>query len=232
MKYPAFMLHALLTCLYYLPVTGTKAQTKLSFNAGANVSKVSWKESSNGVAIKNRWNPGYQLGLLTTIPVTLQQHSLHLQTGLTFSTKGYRQDYEDDIHKGILSVNPWYAEIPLNILYRVPGEVERFFLGAGGYIAYGLGGRWTLDYEPRGWDNGSVEYTDISDQDPYDQKFNYGRRSDLGISLLLGLLISERFTLQLNGQLGLKNIAPPENKKMTKEEFRNRTLSLSLAYDL
>ncbi|MGJ7032896.1 outer membrane beta-barrel protein [Niabella hirudinis] len=233
MKHPDLILRMLIACLLCLPASLLTAQTKVSFEGGPNLSKVSWKESSNSPAIKNKWNPGYRLALLTTIPITLERHSLHLQTGLAFSTKGYRQDYDDGSGKeGVLSVDPWYAELPLNILYTIPGNIDRFFIGAGGYYAYGLGGKWTLNYKPRGWDNGIIEYTDISKQNPYDKKFNYGRRPDMGINLLLGVFLSPDFTLGIAGQLGLKNIAPPENHKITKEEFRNRTLSLSIAYNL
>jgi|GEM_PF-2601679 len=232
MKPPTVICHMLMGCLLCGPAILTHAQTKISFNAGANLSKVSWKESANSAAIKNTWNPGYQLGLHTTVPMRIQRHSLHVQTGLIFSTKGYRQDYEDNSGKGVLSVKPWYGEVPLNILYRIPGNIERFFIGAGGYFACGLGGRWTMKYDTWGWDNGSIEYTDISKQDSDDTKFNYGRRTDMGVNMLIGMIISPSLYLQLNGQAGIKNIAPTENKKMTREEFRNRTLSLSMGYNL
>ncbi|WP_169540066.1 outer membrane beta-barrel protein [Niabella aurantiaca] len=224
-------LRILICCTLFLSVPATQAQTRVSVTAGFNLSRVSWKESRNGTSIDNAFNPGYQLGLLTSVPVMLHRKSLHLQTGLLFSTKGFRQDYEDDQGQGVLVVNPWYGEIPLNILYRIPGNTERFFLGAGAYFAYGLGGRWTMTYRSAwGWDTGTIEYTDISRQDPDDQKFNYGRRTDLGINLLAGLIISKSVFLKLTGQAGLKNIAPAENKKMTKEEFRNRVLTLSAGY--
>lgn len=231
MKKYTFRLRILICCTLLLPVPAVQAQKSFSVTAGFNLSRVSWKASRNGATIANTFNPGYQLGLLASVPVTLSRKSLHLQTGLLFSTKGFRQDYTDDKGPGTLVVNPWYGEVPLNILYRIPGNIERFFIGAGAYFAYGLGGRWTMTYDKTwGWDTGTIEYIDISRQDPRDQKFNYGRRTDMGINLLAGMVISRSLFLRLNGQAGLKNIAPAENKKMTKEEFRNRVLTLSAGY--
>ncbi|MCD2422754.1 PorT family protein [Niabella pedocola] len=216
-----------------LSVLNTKAQTVVSLNAGFNASKVAWKETRNGAAVKNKFNPGYQLGVLANIPIALNRRPITLQTGLQFSTKGYREEYDEGSRDGILCVTPWYAELPLNILYYLPGDIERFFIGAGGYIAYGLGGRWTLKYNTSwGWDTGSIEYTDISKQDPDDDKFNYGRRADLGVNLLAGMNIGSSVYLQLNGQFGLRNIAPLENNKVTSEEFRNMGISLAVGYHL
>ncbi|MBO9595062.1 MAG: PorT family protein [Niabella sp.] len=216
-----------------LSVLYTKGQTVVSLNAGFNASKVAWKETRNGAVLKNNFNPGYQLGILTNIPIALNRRPITLQTGLQFSTKGYRQDYGEANRVGILSVTPWYAELPLNILYYLPGDIERFYIGAGGYVAYGLGGRWTLKYKTSwGWDNGTIEYTDISKQDPDDDKFNYGRRTDLGVNLLAGMNIGSSLYLQLNGQVGLRNIAPLENNKVTSEEFRNMGISVAVGYHL
>ncbi|MCF3108898.1 PorT family protein [Niabella sp. CC-SYL272] len=216
-------------CLYGLSARG---QVTVSMRAGFNASKVVWKETRNGAAIKNKFNPGYQLGLLTHIPLSLNQHAITLQTGLQFSTKGYRQDYGDETRYGVLCVTPWYIELPLNLIYYLPGDIERFFIGAGGYFAWGVGGRWTQQYKSAwGWNTGAIEYTDLSNQDPDDDKFNYGRRADLGVNLLAGVNISPSIYMQLNGQVGLRNIAPLENKKLTSEEFRNMGLSFAVGYN-
>ncbi|MBZ4187737.1 PorT family protein [Niabella beijingensis] len=100
MKYP-FILILLFSCW-----CSARSQTKVSLKAGINFSKVSWKESRNSTPIDNKFNTGYNLGLLALIPVELQRHNVYLQTGLSFTTKGYRQDYEDDDGAGILSINP------------------------------------------------------------------------------------------------------------------------------
>ncbi|MBZ4187738.1 hypothetical protein [Niabella beijingensis] len=54
----------------------------------------------------------------------------------------------------------------------------------------------------------------------------------MGLNLLAGMMLLDRFYLQLTAQAGLRNIAPKENGKMTREEFRNRGLSLSVGYNL
>lgn len=130
----------LVGALLCLSVLYTKGQAVVSISAGFTASKVAWKKTRNGAVLKNHFNPGYQLSLLTNIPVMQDRRPITLQTGLRFSTKGYRQDYGDRGRDGILTVTPWYAELPLNILYYLPGDMERVFIGAGGYIAYGLGG--------------------------------------------------------------------------------------------
>ncbi|WP_300596340.1 outer membrane beta-barrel protein [Niabella sp.] len=209
-----------------------KGQVTVSIRAGFNASKVAWKETRNGSTIKNRFNPGYQLGMTTDIPITLNRYPLTLQTGLLYSTKGYRQRYDDGTGPGILCINPYYVELPLNILYNIPGDIERFFIGAGGYFAYGIGGQWVMKYNGGGWNNGTIEYTDISDQNPNDNQFNYGRRTDLGINLLAGMNIGPSLYLQLNGQIGLRNIAPLENKKVTSEEFRNMGINVAIGCHL
>lgn len=61
---------------------------------------------------------------------------------------------------------------------------------------------------------------------------NYGRKADLGVNLLAGINLGTSLYQLLNGQVGLRNIAPLENKKVTSEEFRNMGISLAVGYHL
>lgn len=212
--------------------TFISAQTTIGINAGANLSTVFWREATGAKNVKVKMNPGFHAGPVITIPVNIYNKELNIQTGVFYTLKGFEERYENDNYgKGTLIVTPRYFEIPLNFLFKLNQEKPGFYVGAGAYVALGIGGNWTIEYTG-GRDAGSIEFVDIDKQDPNDDKFNYGKKIDMGVNGIFGYEITRLINIQLAGQLGLKDIAPDKSGNMTFESFRNTGISLSAIFTL
>ncbi|MGC4235673.1 MAG: outer membrane beta-barrel protein [Niabella sp.] len=202
--------------------------------AGGNLSGVFWQESIGAGNVKVRPNPGLHAGMAVSVPVYIIHKHFALQSGVFFTQKGFRQYYEDGMFgKGTLIVSPRYIELPVNVLFKGDEYTPaRLYFGAGGYIAHGInGGNWSIEYKG-GRDAGSIEFVDISDQNDHDDRFNYGKKIDIGISVILGYEITPNIGFELAGQRGLKNIAPTRAGNMTFERFYNAGLMLSAIFTL
>lgn len=221
----------LLRFLLLIPVTigvfNSSAQVQVAVKAGGNLYTAIWKESVNTNTVSVKMNPGWHVGIVADIPINFRNHNVSIQPGLLFSQKGFRQEYIDEVYgQGTLIVSPRYLELPVNIVARVPVGLQNIVVGAGGYFAYALGGNWSIEYKG-GRDAGSIEFVDMDKQSQNDDKFNYGKRSDIGLNVIAGYEITPQFSLLLNGQMGFKNLAPTKNGKPTFESFRNAGIGLS-----
>mgnify|MGYP003576770796 CR=1 FL=1 len=221
------IVYAFLFFVSHLSVSG---QTYVGVRAGANFFKADWK--SFGTRYKTKFTPGYHFGTVVTTPLQISKRQLFVQPGLFFTTKGYSEDYVDEVYgDATFTASPQYLEVPLNFLYLVPSRNDKnIFVGFGPYAALGIGGQWDIKLKPKGRFVGDLEYVDLTAQDDEDEKFNYGRKLDYGVNVLLGYELFDRIQVQLNGQIGLRNIAPLNNKKTTGETFRNMGIGLSVGY--
>ncbi len=100
----------------------------LSFNVkgGLNLSNVYGDNLSD-----NKMKPGYHIGVGGEYELS---PNIFLQSGLFFSTKGYKFKSE--------KTNANYLQLPLHLAYKIdatPGT--KIVLHAGPYIAYGVGGK-------------------------------------------------------------------------------------------
>lgn len=118
----------------------------------------------------------------------------------------------------------------------------KLLLGAGPYIAYGLGGKWKAKGSNVTVD-GKLEfvndYKDATQQDIFNEDFNYengltipyAKKIDYGANLLAGYELSNNLSFQLNAQLGLANGIPNfDGKKPEKESLKNVGFGISLGY--
>jgi hypothetical protein len=90
----------------------SQAQVQIGVRAGVNFSNLSGKDASGDKIENNKLLPGFHAGVTFDIPVA---DEFAVQPGLLFSTKGVHYKYSDgDSYKAI----PYYAEIPVNFLYK------------------------------------------------------------------------------------------------------------------
>ncbi|MGN7786449.1 porin family protein [Niabella sp. 22666] len=223
-----------LACFLLIPGPG-KTQTRIGITAGGNLSNITWKQYSNKQ--NTRFLAGYQFGFTITTPINIYKRQLHIQPGILLSRKGFQQDYSDYLGNGDYKVAPYHIEVPVNFLYLIPNQSDKnVFVGLGPYIACGLGGQWEIRYDGNtGNFVGDIEYADISDQRPpqyniSDEAFNYGKRLDYGVNMLVGYELWRNLQVQAHGQLGLRNLAPPKNGVTGNEYFKNISLGISLGY--
>ncbi len=134
-----------------------------------------------------------------------------LQSGLMFSSKGYKYSEEAGGDKYTEKANAHYLEIPVLAAYKMDiADNMKFIVNAGPYFAVGLGGITSY----------SEEYSGDKDEwhgpkifKKYDMPNGQGgttseaicKRFDMGLQYGVGLEISDHYLVNLTGQYGFIN---------------------------
>jgi len=162
--------------------------------------------SGGGINISPKSITSFHVGPVADFVV---QESLHFNTGLLFSVKGFKMemDFFETTAEVTEKVN--YLEVPLNLAYKFSvSETSNFFVQAGPYLGYALNGKA----------KGGGETSDI--------EFGTGKmkRLDFGVGFGAGLEFGSIVT-SLNYQLGLTNLVDDKTTKM-----KNKVFQISVAY--
>jgi len=170
----------------------TVGGTTFGIRAGVNFQNLNGQFAGND--LDNKIKVGFNAGLNAEIPLA---DEFYIQPGLLFTTKGAKADNDDT------KVNISYLELPVNFLYKPILGAGKLLLGAGPYAAYALGGKikgdngdMDLEFESKLATSEALQY------------FYTFKRFDFGANLLVGYEFSNKFSAQLNAQLGLANISP------------------------
>jgi hypothetical protein len=139
-----------------------------------------------------------------------------LESGLGIANKG-GVFYEDAL---TTTLHLTYLELPVDLLDKFNfTNLGKFYLGAGGYIARGIGGK--IDYETPG-----VATTD---------KLKFGkdndiRRYDVGLDFTTGFEFRNHMTFNMGYKLGLNNIESIPQQDAGTSVMRNREFTVGLGY--
>ena len=196
MKTIIISLSALVCC-----TLSAKAQI---IRGGLNLANVSITD--DGSVDENNTLAGFQAGVLGDVRII---PGLYFQPGILFTGKGSktRSGESTDATYYRATTNPYYIEIPANLVLKTPGPV-RFFAGAGPYLAIGIAGKNKVEGKFLGSSFSSEQNIEWSDDDPstldYEEGAGYG--------------IMKRFDYGLNGTAGI--------------EFPNTVLSLNYGHGL
>lgn len=187
------------------------AQIQWGVKAGPNLSAMLLKDQSGYTKVKLR--PGFHLG--GTADMVLSD-KFYLQPSLLLSGKGFTIDknggaqYLYGVDK--IKFTSYYIELPVNFIFKPQVGNGRMLLGAGPYIAYGLGGRWKA--EANGMSvTGKLKFlnnyssTDSS-MGGNSRTIPYTKPFDFGANILIGYEFSRNLYFHINGQLGLLDIDP------------------------
>lgn len=226
---------AVLLGLFLTVAIQSKAQVEVGIRAGVNFSNVVIKDNDGKSVDGTKLLPGFNAGLTFDIPIA---DEFYIQPGALFSTKGSKitgaanEDFfgteasKDDYFK----LNGYYLEVPVNFLYKPALGNGNMLLGVGPYVAYGLGGRYKDVYAGES-NKGKVEFiNDYDDQSADENKVTYGKPFDFGGNLLVGYEFANRFSAQLNAQLGLANLEPKDSGEKPESKFKNVGFGVSLGY--
>lgn len=195
-----------------------QAQNKTTFGvrAGLNVQNLTW-DNLAGETVDTKLKAGFHIGVNAEIPVGTE---FYVQPGVLFSTKGAKEDFSD------AKINLSYIEIPINFLYKAELDNGKLLVGAGPYFAFGVSGKVK---------NGSeidVEWKkEISLQQYQEGDVYYLKRFDAGGNLLFGYEFANKFSVQLNAQLGLVNFHPDvEGASSNDGKIKNVGFGVSAGY--
>lgn len=207
------------------------AQTKVGITAGANFSKA-YIENENGDVDDTQAVPGVRVGLTFDIPVI---GDLFIQPAAVYSQKGFKQN--SNWFAGVdndFEATASYIEVPVNLLYKPEVGSGNLVLGAGPYVAYGLGGKWETQTDVTIGDIVIKNSGDVNfENDVTDGEFGnylYGKPLDYGANVLVGYDFWGVFSLQFQAQLGLANITPEVDGQERDGAFKNRNFNVSLGY--
>lgn len=225
-----------LACLCVLCIIGTlfnvaHAQTKIGLKAGVSFSNIREKDEA-GQKSSTQFMPGAQVGLTVDIPLS---GNIYLQPAFVYADRGFKQAKGGfyGTADGV-EVDVSYIEVPILLLYKPKIGKSNLLLGAGGYLAYGTGGKWKSATDPLIGDIRLRNYGYVifknDGRDGEFESYLYGKPLDYGVNLLVGYELFKQFSLQFNGQFGLANLQPHYGDIKPKGELKNIAFGISLGY--
>jgi hypothetical protein len=199
--------------------TNAQETTTFGVRAGVNFQNITGKDYLDD-DLDNKIKTGFHIGFNAEIPVATD---FYVQPGVLFSTKGAANKDDDDI-----KLNLSYIEVPINFLYKPVLGTGKLLLGIGPYIAFGIGGKFN---DVNGKELDLKFENKISQSQAADPTVVYTRSIDAGGNLLAGYEFSNKFSAQLNAQLGLLKVNPEiEGISNDKTKWKNTGFGVSLGY--
>jgi len=157
-----------------------------------------------------------------------------LQAGLMVTGKGSKYTWGDKSSSNWVEVktNPIYLELPVNAVGKIPlGENFKLIVGAGPYLAMGIGGKYSTNGQLLGSDfsdDKSIEFGDDKPDNNGSQGQGTLKRFDFGLNFLAGLELGH-FTVNANYGLGLTNMNPGSDNDQG-DKYKNRVFSVSVGF--
>lgn len=217
-----------------LLTTASYAQ-KARIQGGVNLANVS--VTDNGRVDDSKMLTSFQLGIIGDIP--LGTNMISLQPGVIYTGKGSKVQQGDAGTNGYYkqTFNPKYIEVPVNLVLRTPSVGStRFFVGAGPYLAVGIGGSVETQGRIAGIDYSSERDIEFSNDDPttFSQEEGTGlgiiKRFDYGLNGTAGVE-GKAFVLGVNYGLGLAKLQSGSNSSGDNNN-KHRVLSFTLGFKL
>lgn len=235
MKNQTIIHRGLMLTLALIASTFVMAQVEVGVRAGLNLSTIHWKDADGRDISGVKRVPGFHAGLTFDIPVA---PDFYIQPGALLTTKGgeLREEasevyWEETYYSGEYTrLNAYYLEVPFNFIYKPQVGMGRLMVGAGPYVAYGLGGKYK-DYFDGNITTDKLEFlNDWDDQSTNGDIQPYGKPLDFGLNVLGGYEFNNRFSVQLNAGIGLANIEPNDAGRKPDLSMKNSTVGISLGY--
>ena len=192
-----------------------KTTDRISFGirAGINFQNINGKDAA-GNTLKNDLTTGFHAGINAEVPVG---DGFYLQPGALYTVKGAE-------YAGDTKVKLSYIEVPVNFIYKPILGTGNLVLGFGPYVAFGMNGS-IKDA------NGNKTDLDFGSAYNASNPATYFKSFDAGGNLLAGYEFANKFSFQLNAQLGLVNINKESQGILNdKSRWRNTGFGLSLGY--
>lgn len=223
------------TCLVAAAIllTATANAQHGRFEAGVNFANVS--VTDNGRVDKANMLTSFRVGIVGDIKLAPM---VALQPGLYYTGKGSKVQSGDATSMNYFkqTTNPFYFEVPANIVFKFPfGSESHFFVGAGPYLAVGVGGKATTDGKTFGVAFHSERSIQFSNDDPttFNQEEGTGlgvmKRFDYGANGVIGIA-GKSLVLSANYGLGLAKLQSGSSN--TDNNNKHRVISVNVGFRL
>lgn len=230
MKKTILVMSSLLLC----SVVVVKAQQSSVFvKGGVNLANVTVDKDGNvddakGIA-------SFHVGLQADLPIT---KFFALQPGVFFTGKGTKVESGNTSGDNWFrsSTRPYYVEVPVNAVFKVPlGDESSFFIGAGPYVGIGVAGKNKIEGEVLGVNFSRTRNIEFSNDDPFtsgEEGDGYGimRRFDYGLNGTVGVQ-GKRAMLSVNYGLGFAKLQSGSDNSED-QLGKHRVLSLTVGFKL
>lgn len=202
---------------------------------GVNLANIS--VTDNGRVDDAKMLTGFQLGIIGDLP--LGTSMLTLQPGVLYTQKGSKTESGDPagLNYSKATTRPSYIEVPVNLVFKTPAvKSTRFFVGAGPYLAIGIGGKLENSGKIAGVSYSNDRDIEFSDDDPttldYEEGAGFGilKRFDYGLNGTAGIE-GKTFVLGVNYGLGLAKLQSGANSS-NDDSNKHRVLSFTLGFKL
>lgn len=214
---------------------GAYAQSSGAFlKGGFNLANVS--VTSDGSIDDAKSLPSFNVGIIGDVPVG---RFLAIQPGVLFTGKGTKTQsgQPTDATYFMATSNPYYIELPLNLVVKLPlaSKSSSLFFGAGPYAAIGIAGKNKTAGKLYGVSFNSSENISFSNDDPttFDEQegagFGIMRRFDFGLNGTAGLELNG-LLLSVNYGYGLSKINSAESND--NNQNKHRVLSFNIGFRL
>lgn len=197
---------------------------------GLNLANIT--TSADGRVDEAKMLTSFHIGIINDMPVG---DAFSFQAGLMVTGKGSKTEINTTSVNYKLTSNPLYLELPVNFVFKIPfGNGNRLFLGAGPYIAMGIGGKTKGEYQSLSGTSSYEKDIEFNNDDPFttgqeDASVNKLRRFDYGANALAGFETG-KFMIGVNYGYGLAKIASTQAND--DDQNKHRVWSISLGIQL
>jgi hypothetical protein len=223
----------LLSFLFVSALQAQKNQGGFIIKGGVNFSNIS--TADDGSINEANSLTTFNAGVLGDIPIA---DVLSIQTGLILNGKGAKSEYyvDDNNHNDNYvkaKFKPLYLELPVNAVFKMPLEDKSaVFIGAGPYLALGIGGKSEITTKLLGVENSYEEDIDFDEDDittdeQEGAQWNKLKQWDMGVNFLAGIEVNH-VVLSLNYGLGLTKINSMQTDNDENDKNKYRVFSISL----
>ncbi len=222
------------TLIILFAILSSSSFAQIGVRAGVNFNSVISRDpDGNEVYNDPKFNPGFHVGVTYDFPIA---KDFYIQSAALLSRKGYRTKYNSKSISDKSRLNPYYIEMPINVLFAPKLGKGRILLGAGPYVAYGIGGSGKLHSNAVINDAITPQDRNVTLKFMQDVKskkegdYVYGKAFDYGVQVVEGYEYKGRLSVQVFGQLGLANAQPKINGEPSKNKLKNYGIGLSVGY--
>lgn len=221
-------------CATALLLTVSAYAQTARLQAGLNLANVS--VTNSGRVNDAKMLTSYQVGIVGDVHLG---SVVYFQPGLLYTGKGSKTQSGNpsDANYYKSTSNPFYIEVPMNIVFKTPSvSGNRFFVGAGPYLAIGVNGKNKVDGKYLGVAFSSEKDIRFSNDDPttlnYEEGAGFGilKRFDYGLNGTAGIE-GKSLALSVNYGLGLAKLQSGSNSSADNNN-KHRVLSFTLGFKL
>ena len=176
-----------ITAIFALVLSAKSQAPQFGLTAGGTFSY--YRTGVDGHSEASSMTPGFSAGAIVNFPLG---KSFVFQPSLQFLQKGGQESNGG----ATLRMHINYLDLPLNFLYKAPGQNGNFEIGLGPCLSYGLGG--STHYEDGSIeDNGSVKF---GSNELFQNAFEFSG------NIVMGYQWKSGFLLQANYNMGFTNL--------------------------